>query len=454
MIYQGEPDRDALVYGDERLTFAQLRERVDAAVRDLDTLDSGVVILDANSDPATVVQFLALLHLGKPAAMFSSTWTDHEIEVRRSMLGKAVHLDAAGEVVWTSPSREIAHHPEAAVVLFTSGSTGAPRAVQLSRRNIDANTRAVLDTLDFDQASEQTLFLQLSYSYGLLGQLVPAIEVGVTTHLLSRFTDARVVLETTRASGMWSGVATHWEALLRLTDPPPENTARITHIISAGAPLRVGLRSRVRDRFPNATIYNNYGQTEAGPRVLSFSSRHPLFFEGYVGYPVGDFEVDVTDDDELLLKGSQIMPGYLGDEQATARKIRDGWMYTGDMARIADDGLIEILGRRDQIVKVGGERISLREIEDELSRWPEIGEAAVLVKEDELYGNKLVGFLVGGARLKVLGSRGIIDALARRLSWHKVPRKFYLLDELPRRPNGKIARQELPRMMSTERELQ
>ncbi len=453
MIYQGEPDRDALVCGDERLTFAELRERVDTTARELESLDSGVVILDARSSPATVVQFMALLQLGKPAAMFSSTWTEHEIEVRRSMLGKAIHLDTRGDVVWTSPSQEIAHHPEAAVVLFTSGSTGKPRAVQLSRRNIDANTRAVLDTLDFEQASEQTLFLQLSYSYGLLGQLVPAIEVGVTTRLLPRFTDARVVLETTRATGMWSGVATHWEALVRLTDPPPENTAGITHIISAGAPLRVGLRARLRDRFPNATLYNNYGQTEAGPRVISFTSRHPLFFEGFVGFPVGDFEVDVTDEDELLLRGSQVMPGYLGDEQATARKIRDGWLYTGDMARIADGGLIEILGRRDQLVKVGGERISLREVEEELSAWEEIDEVAVLVEEDELYGNRLVGFLVGGERLQELGSRHIIDKLARRLSWHKVPRKFYLLDELPRRPNGKIARQELPLMQSTEREL-
>jgi len=453
MIYQGEPGRDALVCADERLTFAELRERVDAASRDLNSLDSGVVILDARSDPATVVQFMALLQLGKPAAMFSSTWTDHEIEVRRSMLGKSIHLDAAGDVVWTSPSREIAHHPEAAVVLFTSGSTGAPRAVQLSRRNIDANTRAVLDTLDFEQASEQTLFLQLSYSYGLLGQLVPAIEVGVTTRLLPRFTDARIVLETTQARGMWSGVASHWEALLRLTDPPPENTAGITHIISAGAPLSVDLRARLRDRFSNATLYNNYGQTEAGPRVLSFSSRHPLFFDGYVGYPVGDFEVDVTDEDELLLRGSQVMPGYLGDVQATAEKIIDGWLYTGDMARIADDGLVEILGRRDQLVKVGGERISLREVEEELSTWAEIDEAAVFVEVDELYGNRLVGFLVGGEPLRSLGRRQVIDTLAQRLSWHKVPRKFYLLDALPRRPNGKIARLELPLMKSTEREL-
>ena len=453
MIYQGEPDRDALVCGDERLTFAELRQRVDDLAGELAALESDVVILDAHSDPATVIQFMALLQLGRPAAMFSSTWTQHEIEVRRAMLGNAVHLDAGGAVTWTSPSQESAHHPDAAVILFTSGSTGEPHAVQLSRRNIDANTRAVLDTLDFDQASEQTLFLQLSYSYGLLGQLVPALEVGVTTHLLPRFNDARVVLETSQAQGMWSGVATHWEALLRLTTPPPENTAGITHVISAGAPLSIDLRARLRDRFPNATLYNNYGQTEAGPRVLSFSSRHPLFFKGYVGYPVGDFEIRATDEDELLLKGSQIMTGYLGDEEATEEKIRDGWLYTGDMARIGDGDLVEILGRRDQLVKVGGERISLREIEEELSTWAEIDEAAVLVDVDEVYGNRLVGFLVGGDPLEDMGRRHIIDTLAQRLSWQKVPRRYFLLDALPRRPNGKLDRQALPLMKSTDREL-
>jgi long-chain acyl-CoA synthetase len=453
MIFDVEPDRDALVHGEDRLTFGQLRRRVDDAARDLAALEDGVVILDAQSDPETVVRFLALRELGKPVALFSSTWTSHEIEVRRSMLGKASHLGADGTVVWSSATHEIAHHPEAAVILFTSGSTGAPRAVQLSQPNIDANTGAVLDTLDFEQAAEQTLFLPLSYSYGLLGQLVPALEVGVTTRLLPQFNDARVALETSRARGMWSGVATHWEALLRLTDPPPENTAEVTHVVSAGAPLSTDLRTRLRHRFPEATLYNNYGQTEAGPRVLSFSSRHPSFFEGFVGYPVGDFEIAVTDDDELLLRGSQIMPGYLGDEEATADKIRDGWLYTGDAARIADDGLVEILGRRDQIVNIGGERISLREIEEELSSWDEVEEAAVLVEADDIYGGRLIGFLAGGEALDNLRRKRVIARLAERLSWQKVPRHYFVLDALPKRPNGKLDRKALETKKTMDREL-
>jgi long-chain acyl-CoA synthetase len=454
MIYQGEPEREALVCGGDRLTFAQLCERVHATAGDMASLDSGVVILDAYSDAATVIRFLALMQLRRPVAMFSSTWTSHEIDVRRAMLGRAMHLDGEGGVVWTSQSKEIVHHRDAAVILFTSGSTGEPRAVQLTRQNVDANTRAVLDTLDFEQAAEQTLFLQLSYSYGLLGQLVPAMEAGVTTRLLPQFANARIVLETSQARGMWSGVATHWEALLRLTDPAPENTAGITHIVSAGAPLSVNLRGRLRDRFPNATLYNNYGQTEAGPRVLSFSSRHPEFFNGYVGYPVGDFEVRLTEEGELLLRGSQIMPGYLGDERATTGKIKDGWLYTGDMASIEEDGLVEILGREDQLVNIGGERISLREIEEELDNWAEVDEAAVLVKDDEIYGSSLICFLVGDERLQSLGGRAIMERLSQRLSWHKVPRRIYLLQALPRRPNGKLARSELLPMASQELELQ
>ena len=325
--------------------------------------------------------------------------------------------------------------------------------MQLSRAGIEANTRAVRSSLDFGKARLQTLFLPLSYSYGLLGQLLPALEARITTRLIEKFTDVKGLFDDGTASGMMSGVPSHWETILRLTTAQPDCCGQVTHVISAGAPLPIELRSRLRARFPNATLYNNYGQTEASPRLLSFSSRHPAFREGPVGFPVEGVEVKLSSTGELLARGPQLMLGYLGDEAATREKLAGGWLHTGDAAAIDPSGLVSILGREDELFNVGGERTSPIEIDEALARVPGVASGAVLVEPDPLYGSKLTGFVVARDAKLPPTKDAITKSLSAQLSIHKIPRELYLIDELPRGTSGKLRRAELKNFKAPDRRL-
>ncbi|MCM2277150.1 MAG: fatty acid--CoA ligase family protein [Oligoflexia bacterium] len=425
------------------LCWQEILDGIATEKQKLGKLPPGIAVLRAECDAVFLSRFLAFLELGKPAAIFAPDCTPQEFQVRRQLLGPAFELDRDGQLTWEDLSQPVRHHPETAVVLFTSGSTGAPKAVQLSRRNIEANTRAVIRSLDFDRATEQTLFLPLSYSYGLLGQVLPAFATGVPSLLLERFIDVRELLDAGEARGMWSGVPSHWEALLRLTRGQDGKCQGITHVVSAGAPMSVDLRKRLRERFPRATLYNNYGLTEASPRVLSFSSRDPAFFVEGVGYPVGDFSVKLTPEGELCVQGSQVMLGYLGDAPGTAEKIRDGWLHSGDGATLAANGLVTIHGRKDELFNIGGERTSPHEIAAALRDVPGVEDVAILIEDDPLYGAKILAFVVCGDSLAASGRAGLQAALASRLSPLKLPREYFRLTRLPRGANGKLLRAEL-----------
>ncbi|MGK5090114.1 class I adenylate-forming enzyme family protein [Bdellovibrionota bacterium FG-2] len=421
----------ALICGKENVTFEELQNRV----RTETVPHKGVQILTATPTLDFIVQFLACLETGRPAAIFSPQWSVAETQSRAALL-------------------QTPCHHETAVILFTSGSTGTPKAVQLSRKNIEANTRGVIASLDFISAREQTLFLPLSYCYGLLGQLLPALQCKIPTRILTKMTDIKGCFDGGSATGMWSGVPSHWEMILKITEPTHSGKSEITHIISAGAPLSLSLRERLRERFPRATIYNNYGQTEASPRILCFSSRDPAFFKRGVGYPIGDTQVRLGTDGELQVRGSQIMLGYLGDPETTAKKLEDGWLHTGDLAEISPEtsngSLVSITGRIDELFNVGGERTGPSEIEQVLKNIPDVTDAAVLIEDDQMYGSKISAFLIASV---ILEKNKVLAQISDNLSPNKIPREIYLIQALPRNASGKLMRTELKKLKTPARRL-
>lgn len=447
-------DAPALILGEETCSFAALRRQVDALKARLTDKPSGLVILRFHRSLAFVARFLALYEAGQPVAVFAHDWTDPEVEARRASLGDCFELDEALSVSWRSGRTEPFRHPETAVVLFTSGSTGAPRAVQLSRRNIDANVAAVLTSLDFASVSRQTLFLPLSYSFGLLGQLLPALVAGIPTHLLANLVELKRLLDDGRLQGMISGVPSHHETLLRLLGDGPSNTRDVTHVVSAGAPLSLELRQRLTRAFPASRVYACYGQTELAPRVLCLRSDHPAFFSSATGFPVGSLTVKLTSEGELCVRGEQVMLGYLGAPEATREKVREeGWLHTGDVAELSPQGLVTLLGRNDELLKVGGERLSPLEIEAVLRVLPGVTDAAVSGREDALYGMTLTAFLRFEPGAPTPLKRELRQTLREHLSPHKVPTEFYRVEQLPRTSNGKLQRARLTECIHPERRL-
>ncbi|RUR19466.1 long-chain fatty acid--CoA ligase [Legionella sp. km535] len=435
------PEKTALIEGELSCSFAQLRNEIKHQALQMQQLPKGILLLTASHSIQFVIQLLAAFAIEKPVALIPNALTEQELHSRLAILDTAMTVDSQGNLLAFYENKTTQHHPELALILFTSGTTGQVKAVQLSAKNIEANCLAIIKALNCSQIESQLLFLPLSYSYGLLGQLMPGLLCGITTRLIAQFTDIKNILEDGPIPQMWSGVPSHWVAISKMASLYPENTDQIAAIVSAGAPLPITLRKELRNTFPQAILYNNYGLTEASPRVLTYSSQDPLFFEPYAGYPVGDWQIKVSEDHELIIQGSQMMLGYLGEEKN--EKIHNGWLHTGDIAEILPNGLVAIKGRHDAQVNIGGEKVNLTEIEQKLCQMDGIKEVIVLPIEDELYGTRLIACFERGTLPANRTEQQLTERIQQHLLPKKVPINACILDYLPRNPHGKPDRKAL-----------
>lgn len=396
----------AVVLNNESITYGELKNRVNLKKN---SLSKKIIWLKGKRCLDFIITFLAGLEGSMPMVVYSEQTTEDELKYYKTLID------------------ENGLHSKCQLVLFTSGSSGQPKAVQLSRENIEYNTKAVIEYLNFKNIESQVLFLPMSYSFGLLGQLLPALVLGKTTYLVDHLAKVKACIEKYNPQ-MISGVPGHHLAFLKLLE---SKNSHITHVVSAGAPLGISLREQLVNFYSKAIIYNNYGQTELSPRALVLSSSDPSFITGGVGRVVPGLEAKLTDEGELMFQGKQVMLGYVGGSE---HKIKDGWLYTGDMASIKD-GVFYINGRKDDLVKIGGERISLGYVESLIEKYSNVTKAIVLCKEDSIYGNQLVCIFEGSineSELKEL----VIHNISKKL-W---PQKIIKIDKIPLNQNGKIDR--------------
>ncbi|HAT1868647.1 class I adenylate-forming enzyme family protein [Legionella pneumophila] len=435
------PNKIAITQDNRAITFDELTHEILDRSKQILKLPKTVIILHATPDIEFIITLLACLETNRPIALFPNSISEEEKQIRLSLLGNAILINEKGELQEAYENKTIKPHPQTALILFTSGSTGKVKAVQLSSINIKANCHAVIKALEFKKVQDQLLFLPLSYSFGLLGQLLPGLMFGLSTRLITHFTDIKMLMEQGTIPQMWSGVPSHWVAINAIAKRYPDSAAKINAIVSAGAPLSTALRADLKQIFPNAIIYNNYGLTEASPRVLTYSSKDPLFTENYAGYPVGDWKVKLSSEHELLISGTQMMLGYLGEKVST--KIQNGWLSTGDIAEILPNGLVVIKGRRDSIVNIGGEKVNLSEIEQKICQIDAIKEAIVIPQEDRIYGIRLVVCIEKTTLHSPISKQYLTEKIQTHLLPRKLPIQVHLMPSLPRNKHGKLDRNAL-----------
>jgi len=279
------------------------------------------------------------------------------------------------------------------------------------------------------------LFLPLHYSFGLLGQLLPAMRLGIKTHFLRNFLEMKTLAEEGKLRGMVSAVGSQWDVLAPLLAPSAP-LKQVTHVVSAGSRLSRGTRLRLRELFPEAVIFNNYGQTEASPRILSMSSRHPDFYSDYTGFPVGEWKVELTSTGELQAQGPQFMLGYVGEPA----RDPSAWLLTGDQAEMRDDGLVTVLGRRDDLIKLGGERASLVELADQIREIAQADEACGVSYTDSQQIDRWAVF-ISNARVEL---PEVLALIRKQLKGPWYPQRIeWTTQALPKLPNGKVDRMAL-----------
>lgn len=338
-----------------------------------------------------------------------------------------------------------------AAIVFTSGSTGTPRGVMLTHRNIVANTRSIAAYLALTACDRIMCVLPLYYVYGL-SLLHTHMMVGGSIVLDNRFAYPNVVLRTMHerhVTGL-AGVPSTFALLLHRSDIRSALFPDLRYVTQAGGRMP---RAHVLEwlaQGPQVPFYVMYGATEAAARLTYLSPSELPRKVGSIGKPIPGVEIDVVTDDgrrtrpreigELVARGENISPGYWNDPEETNLRFRRDGYHTGDLGYADEEGFLFLVGRRHEMLKVGAHRVGPREIEDVLHQHPAVHEAAVVGAPSDLLGEVPVAFATLRDPGSEVNEQAIRAFCAARLPSHKVPVRIVLSRDLPLRPGGKIDR--------------
>ena len=383
-------ERPALAFRGERITYAELDALAERSGRpDVD------VFVMANT-PESVARYYGTLRKGGVVVPLNPALSPREIEERE---------------------RPFTPGERAAVVLFTSGTTGEPKRIELSRSTLERNAGAVAEALGIGEADVLFGAAPLSHVFGMTGCMNAAIHVGACLALVERF-DAHDALETIEREGVtvFMGVPAMLAALLRASDELGRAPRmRLAHV--GGAPLPLSLQREFERRF-RAVVLEGYGMTEVGGAVAVTRHDRPRK-PGSVGQAVAGQSVEAAEDGELLVDG----------------------FATGDIGQVDEDGYVFLLDRKKHVILRGGYTVHPREVEDVLMSHPDVREAAVVGVPHPALGEEVAAFIVGSADAED------VRLFARtRLAGYKYPRIVVVLDELPRGATGKADRAALVRI--------
>jgi len=495
-----QPDAPALDTPGERVSYGALAQRVRALASSL--LDAGLekgerVLVALPASPAAAIAALAVQAAGGCAAEVSPASGPRilaavvaQVRPRRAFLharnlatwrlvpglealeqawlvggeaalGKASvePLSEGGELAGAVAARPLpcVNAEQPALILFTSGSTSAPRGVVLSARNLASNARAIATYLRLDAADRAMLVLPLTYAYGR-SVLHSHLCAGGSVFLDDRFMYPRVVVEALAEERCtnFSGVPATYE-LLRRAVPELRAPTCLRKLTQAGGAMARDTTRWVRTAFAPAPLYVMYGQTEATARLSYLPPEHASAKEGSIGIAIPGTELRVLDAEgrelpagevgELVARGPGVALGYLNAPEEQARAFREGALWTGDLAYRDAGGFFFLVERAKEILKVAGHRVSPAQIEAVLAGEPGVLEAAVVGLPDPVEGEVPAAAVVAGPGCEVSP-----EALRRRcrelLGPVSVPRVLLLVEALPRSEVGKVLRRDVARLIA------
>jgi acyl-CoA synthetase (AMP-forming)/AMP-acid ligase II len=347
-----------------------------------------------------------------------------------------------------------------ALVLYTSGTTGKPKGVMLTHKNLEANTRSILEYLGL-QGSDRTLaILPFYYSYGN-SLLLTHVARGATLVVENGFAFVNRCLETMQRSLVtgFSGVPSHFSILLNRSRFLELKWPHLRYMTSAGGGLPPAHIQKIRGAIPHVRLHIMYGQTEGAARLSSLDPELVDRKIGSMGKGIPGVTLRVADKNrndvrpgevgEVVAKGENIMVGYLGDPAGTTEVLQGGWLHTGDLATVDEEGYIYIRGREKEFIKSGGYRISPQQVEEALLQHPSVGECAVVGLPDEILGEKVVAMVVfrqGHAASEACGS--LASFMRGKLPHYMVPQKIQPVDAIPKTDSGKVKRVYLKELAS------
>ena len=413
-------DRPALLWDERSWTWARLASEVGLEIERLAGLgfprDLARVAFDATSDPQTIVRLLALIEIGTPFVPLHPGLTERERARQLEAVRPCMDLDrvaTSGDVLPAQPLSPDPGHPLA--ILFTSGATGSPRAVSLSREAFEGSAAASAERLGWTADDRWLACLPLAHVGGL-SIVTRCLIARRTVVLASRFDPGAVAeLIDQHDVTLISLVPTMLTRLLALEPewrPPPSLRA----VLLGGGPVSDDVWNEARRR--RIPLRATYGLTEACSQVATGTASAPR--------------------DLLPLAGTEVRINDGCIEVRSLYMYDDGFLRTGDLGRLRPDGVLEVLGRADDLIITGGENVLPEDIEAELESHPQISRAAVFGFPDDEWGEIVAAALVAdGVQPEAAELREWCDG---RLASFRRPRRISWLTELPETPTGKIDR--------------
>ncbi len=340
-----------------------------------------------------------------------------------------------------------------AMILYTSGTTGAPKGVMLGHDSVLQNALDVSEYLELTETDVTLALLPFYYSFGN-SVLVTHLLSGARLLFGASFMYPEKMMQEVEAEGVTglSGVPSMFQLLLQrdlLSDP---RWHALRYVAQAGGAMSSALLSRVMTSLPRCKVFVMYGQTEATARICYLPPEYIAQKPNSVGWPMPDTCIQIRDENNqplpagqqglVWVRGPGLMRGYWRDTAATDRVLVDGWLNTGDYGELDRFGFLYIHGRRSDMLKVNGQRLHPQEIEAVINEMPEVAECAVDGVDDDVMGQVPRAFVVL-KQGESLSQQALMHYCRSQLAGWKVPRTVVIIDALPKTGSGKVQRHRL-----------
>ncbi|PFH87719.1 long-chain-fatty-acid--CoA ligase [Bacillus sp. AFS088145] len=481
------PNRNAITFENKNISYSDLDLQVECVASNLvhDGIKKGDrVALVLGNCPEFVFAYYGILRAGGVVIPVNPIYTKEEISyILSNSQAKAVIANFEMESIIDSLKIELKHfemlyyvgsnktefnweqlivnnsknneypfviEEDLAVILYTSGTSGKPKGAMLSHRNMASNAESIVKLVEFKEDDRILAALPMFHVFSMTVCINTPIMSGATIVIVQKFNPVEVINTIFNEKiTLFAGVPTMYNFLLQLKDYSAEYFVSMRVCLSGGASMPVELLQRFEEKY-KTIIAEGFGLSETAP-VTAFNPIKGVRKIGSVGVDIPGVVNKVVDKfgneaprgeiGELIVKGPNVMIGYLGMPEATTNTIKNDWFYTGDLAKMDSDGYIFIVDRLKDMIIVNGYNVYPREVEEVIYQHPAVVEVAVIGISDKDYGEIIKAYVVSND--ESITTDDILHFCKDKLAKYKLPKQVEFKKELPMNSTGKILKRAL-----------
>ena len=483
----------ALLVDETKITYGEIKERADKLAAFL--VDKGVkegdkVALFLRNSPEFIYSIFAISKIGAILVPVNTFLKDEELSyilkdsgssvlIASSIHDKVVNHSQASSlcdfIIWegdeevkgeqhlhfskalennSSVEHVVRNLEDTAVIVYTSGTTGKPKGAMLSNQNIISNAYSGQKTVNVKARDRAIVFLPMFHSFTFsIGVMLP-LSVGASIVIIKSITPFSNIFKQTltKKVTLFFGIPDVYNALAKAKLPWYFMWFnRIRAFISGASALQPKTLDAMAKKFKRATLLEGYGLSEASPAVCMNTFKKQK--AGSVGTALYSYEMKIVDEEmnelphggigDIIVKGDNVMQGYLGRPEATSETIVNDWLLTGDMGYMDDEGFLFIVDRKKDLIISKGINIYPREIEEIIDAYEGVGASAVIGVVDEKSGEVPIAYLELSEGVSNVDEVGLKKYMREHLANYKVPKHVHIIDELPKNATGKVLKRVL-----------